>query len=137
MNWVICSRCLLTIAFIIGILLNPLLPLAFFPDSEAYAALLRRIRTLTIHFSHKPASLVCAAIWPEESPLALLVVIHILPFVLPAIGPSEYAIAMHLVVVPVARVAATVLPGVSTLAVYVILAECALELVAVVPLEQS
>lgn len=140
-NWLHRSWSLSCYGFVViafsGSALEPLLPLAFFPDANTNAAFLRSVCALTIHFAKLPGSVVSTSIRPLEHTLALLVVVNILALIFSSIRPCENAITMHFVLIPVAVVSASVFPGICTLSMNIVLVEFAIKLVTIVPLEET
>lgn len=64
-------------------------------------------------------------------------VVHILPLILSAIGPSKETITIHFVLVPVAVVSAAIFPCVGAFTMDVVFVELTVELITIVPLEAS
>ena len=74
--------------------------LSIFPLAFLYFAILGRVRAFAVHFATLPFADVHSTGWPFERAHALLLVILVLSFVPPTVGPREHAIAVHFVVEP-------------------------------------
>lgn len=84
-----------------------------------------------------PAALVPSPVRPDEDAIALLLVVKVLAFVDPAVGPGEHTSPVHFVVFPVSFELSEVGPLVDPFAFDVVVNELAVIGAAVCPVEDS
>lgn len=78
-------------------LLDPAYSFAVHPTTELYYSLLVRVDAHASLLAVDPHSIILATVWPQKYAVTFFFIVKVLAAVLPFVGPSEDALAVHFV----------------------------------------
>ena len=119
----------------ISIAIVPAVPLTVAPFPILLNPLRRHIHALAVLLALHPVAFVRPAVGPDKFAVAVFTIVDILTHVLAAVSPGVHAVAVHFVVLPVALVLSPIAPHVNAFAMDIIVEELSNENGVVGPLE--